>query len=190
MSSGRSIGDAPPWRLASASRVTPTLRLRDQPARSAPTGHTVTEGVDLRRDPRNRRRIAQAIRGSRVASSEKSDEQSSKHPALTGRQAPQDVGVDRHGLRDELIAQGPPAVGEMDPTDASVGGIGDTGDESTADHAIDRADYGRWLDRDHSRQVGLAHAIPPPQEQVAGPGRGGPPLPRFAADLAPDDQRP
>ena len=44
----------------------------------------------------------------------------------------------------------------------SVARIGDPGDESVADHAIDGSDHGRWLDRDQPRQVGLAHAIPRP----------------------------
>ena len=57
----------------------------------------------------------------------------------------------------------------MDPTDTSVARIGAAGDESVADHAIDSPDHGRWLDRDHPRQVGLAHAIPRPQEQEHGP---------------------
>lgn len=105
-------------------------------------------------------------RGSRVASLlEKFDEQSPQRPALTGRQVPQRRHVDRHSLRDELIAQRPTALGEMDPTDASIARIGDAGDESVADHTIDGPDHGRWLDRHHSRQVGLAHAIPRPQEQ-------------------------
>jgi len=93
------------------------------------------------------------------------DQQHSQRSRLIGGEPVQVLPVDGRREWDQLVAEGPRPLREVDPAQASVIRIRGTGNEFVAHHPVDGPDHGRRLDRHHPRDLRLRHSVTCPQEQ-------------------------